>query len=171
MTDPAPRVLERIRRHHHRATFRCGEPALDEFLRRYARQNERKDIGRTYVATLPGDARVLGYFTIRAGAVAADDLPVEERRALPAYPVPVVHLARLAVDEGARGRRLGEWLLVQALRKALAVSGDIGIRAVEVHAKSDPARAFYERYGFRSLPADRRHLYLSIGSIRRAFSA
>jgi GNAT superfamily N-acetyltransferase len=171
VSPEAPRgwTLERISKTHDRAAFDSGVPALDEYLRRFARQNDRKDLGRTYVATPREGRTILGYFTIRAGAVAARELPEDERRGLPAYPVPVVHLARLAVDLSARGRGLGKWLLVHALRKAMLVADPLGVRAVEVLAKDTSARSFYERFGFRSLLDDPDHLYLSMAAIRGAF--
>jgi len=161
--------IEPLAERHVRDLFRGGEPALDEFLRKYARQNERRGIGRTSVAVRPGDPRVLGYYTVRAGAVGVRDLPEDEARRLPRYPVPVVHLARLAVDETATGQGLGERLLVDALTRAHRVSAELGAYAVEVVAKSEAAKRFYEKYGFRTLTDDRLHLYLSMKTIARLF--
>jgi GNAT superfamily N-acetyltransferase len=154
--------IERIRKEHRREAFRCGEPSLDEYLIKYARQNDEKGLGRTFVATRPGDLIVLGYHTLRSGEVAASLLPEEERKRLPSYPVPVVHLGRLAVDRTVQKRRLGEALLVDALRRATAGSREVAAFAVEVVAISDAARAFYLKYGFRELHDDRLRLYLSM---------
>ena len=160
-------VIERIRRQHIRDRFHSGERSLDEFLHRYARQNEERDVSRTFVATEPGQLVVLGYYSLRAGSVSASSLPESARRRLPAYPVPVVHLGRLAVDTSARGRRLGEALLVHALRKAEHVSREVAAYAVEVMAIDDAARAFYRHYGFQELLDDRLHLYLPMKVIRK----
>ena len=154
---------------HDRSSFDCGEPALDEFLRRYARQNQDRDVSRTFVATRPGERRVLGFFTLSAGAVEHGDLPPEEKRRLPRYPVPVVRLGRLAVGRRERGGGLGEALLVDALRRALRGADAVGAFAVEVVAKGEEARSFYLHYGFRPLEDDPLHLYLSMGTVRRLF--
>jgi len=152
---------------HLREPFHCGVAELDEFLKRYARQNDERGISRTYVATRGGDLRVLGYYTLRAGAVAAEDLPPAEVRRLPRYPVPVVHLARLAVDRTVAGEGLGALLLVSSLARAQRISQEIGAYAVEVMAKTEGAALFYEKFGFRRLADDRLHLYLSMKTVAK----
>jgi GNAT superfamily N-acetyltransferase len=161
--------ISRLRDDHVREGFDCGVPALDEFLRQYARQNDRKGLSRTFVATRPGEADVLGYLTIRVGQVGCEELPEEETRRLPRYPVPVLHVARLAVDRRARGTGLGERLLMFALQKALDAAEELGIWGVEVIAKDEAARRFYERYGFKPLLDDPQHLYISLKTVRKAF--
>jgi GNAT superfamily N-acetyltransferase len=121
------------------------------------------------VATRPGELEVLGYVTIRVGEVACADLPPDTQKGLLRYPVPVLHVARLAVDKRARGFGLGEALLMHVLRKALDTAEDVGLWGIEVIAKDDAARGFYMRYGFRPLVDDQRHLYLSMKTVRRAF--
>lgn len=168
MAEPPGWEFAPLSRSHDRTGFDCGEPALDEFLARYARQNQDQGISRTYVATRPWERRVFGYFTLSSGSVEIRDLPEAERRRLPRYPVPVVLLGRLAVDRSVAGRGLGERLLVEALRVALGVSASVGAYAVAVVAKSEGARAFYARYGFVSLEDDRLHLFLPMKTVRRA---
>ncbi|MEN8151159.1 MAG: GNAT family N-acetyltransferase, partial [Planctomycetota bacterium] len=153
---------------HVRKDFDCGKPALDDFLERHARQNDTKGIGRTFVALEPGDSRVYGYLTIRNGSIEFEDLPPEEKRKLPRYDVPVVHIARLAVDRRAAGQGLGKILLVEALGIALEVSESIGVRAVEVIAKDEESRSFYRKFGFQSLEEDELHLYLPLETARLA---
>jgi ribosomal protein S18 acetylase RimI-like enzyme len=159
-------VIQPLSGRHDRSSFDCGEPALDEFLRRYARQNEERGIGRTFVAVPDGQTTVVGFYTLAAGSVAFVDLPGDVH--LPRYPVPVVLLARLAVSRMARGQGLGEALLVDAFRRILAVADTLGIHAVEVRAKSERARTFYERYGFSSLRDDRLHMYVPLTTVRKA---
>lgn len=154
---------------HDRRGFDSGDDALDEFLRRYAGQNERHGISRTFVAVLPDAPTVIGYYTLRMGEVSLEQMPEEERRRLPRYPVPVAHLARLAVDRRHRGPGLGEYLLMNALERALTLTDSIGVYAVEVFAKTEAAREFYLRYGFHALVDDRLHLYLSMKAIAKAF--
>lgn len=170
MAEPDRWQIARLTRRHDRSAFDCGEPALDEFLRRFARQNDEKNLSRTYVATRPGSAVVAGYYSIRTGSVAFDLLTDAEKRGLPRYPIPVLHLARLAVDRSSRGLGLGETLLMHALDNAVRVAEHVGLRAVEVVAKNDAARAFYARYGFHSLHDDVHHMYLSLAAIEAAFA-
>jgi GNAT superfamily N-acetyltransferase len=148
--------VEPLSASHDRESFDSGEPKLDEFLRRYARQNEAKGLSRTFVAVVPGQSRVLGFSTLSSGAVTFENVP--ER--LPKYPIPVAHLGRLAVDASARGQGLGEYLLVDVLRRVASVADQLGIYAVEVWAKNERARSFYLKYGFTPLLDDARHLYL-----------
>ena len=159
----------RLHRDHDRSCLDCGDADLDDYLLRYARQNDEKGITRTYVTTTSNDLVVVGYHSIRSGTVAFHKLPGGMRKRLPRYPIPVVHLARLAVDRRFQGRGLGETLLLHALECASRVSDDLGIFAVEVLARNDLARDFYRYYGFTALVDDPNHLYLSIKAIRAAF--
>jgi GNAT superfamily N-acetyltransferase len=169
LADEAAWTVTPIRKEHVRDRFESGEAALDAFLHLYARQNQDRDLGRTYVATRPGQLEVLGYFTVRSGSILFDALPADEAKRLPHYPIPVVHLGRLAVDRRAQGSGLGGRLLAEALRIAMEVSASLAIYAVEVIAKSEAARTVYERYGFRSLSDDRLHLYISMKTVRKVF--
>lgn len=160
-------AIEPLSREHDRDAFDSGEPALDDFLRRHARQNQDKNVSRTYVAVRSGERRVLGFYTLASGAVDFEHLPDNVRKRLPRYPVPVVHLARLAVDRSVQGLRLGEFLLLDALRRAVGVADVLGVFAVEVAAKHERAREFYLRYDFRSFVDERLRLYLPIETIRK----
>jgi hypothetical protein len=119
-------VIEGLKPSHQRAEFACGKASLDVFLRKLVSQYEKRRLGRTFVATEPGQARVAGYYTLAAGSFAESRLPAEQRKHLPKHPVPTIHLGRLAVDTAYRGRRLGETLLIHALRAALALSEKLG---------------------------------------------
>jgi GNAT superfamily N-acetyltransferase len=168
--DQACRI-ERIRKDHERTAFSCGNADLDDFLRKYARQNDELGLARTFVAVRPGEEAVLGYHTLRSGEVAVEQFRPEETKRFPRYPVPVVHFARLAVDKRAQGQRLGESLLLDGLERALAVSRTVAAYAVEVVAIDESARAFYLKYGFQELMDDRRHLYLSMKTVEKLFGA
>lgn len=162
-------ALEPIRRDHVRDGFDCGNAELNDFLRRYARQSEDLAIARIIVAVEPEDPVVRGYYTMRTGHVEVKDMPALETKRFPRYPVPVVHLARLAVDRTAQGRRLGEILLLDALEKALRVSQQVAAYAVEVVAIDESARNFYLKYGFSELIDDRLHLYLPMRTVAMLF--
>ncbi len=158
--------LEKV---HDRSSFSCGKPSLDKFIRELATQYERRDIGRTFVATHSSERTVLGYYTLAAGAVAFENLSAPVSHKLPKHSIPVVHLGRLAVDEQAKGQGLGKLLLMDALDRSLRISEQAGIFAVEVYALDDDARQFYLKYGFTSLADDLYHLYLPMKAVRKLF--
>jgi predicted GNAT family N-acyltransferase len=172
MAEQSPQWrIERLSPSHDRGAFCCGKASLDDFLRRFAQQYDKRDMGRTYVAVVADDPKVLGYYTLSTGAVAFATLPEEVSRKLPRHPIPVIHLGRLAVDQSARGQRLGETLLLDALRRSLESAEEIGVHAVEVHALDEEARSFYLKYGFTSLVDDPLDLYLPMKIIRQLWSA
>ena len=160
-------AIEPLHERHLRDAFSCGEPSLDEYLEKFARKNQDRDISRTYVAVKSTDPRVLGYYTLTGRTLEAKKFPAEEVRRFPRYPVPVVHLARLAVDQTVQGQGIGQALLASALKKAVLASQILGFYAVEAHALTPKARGFYMQYQFRALPDDPFHLYLPIATIRQ----
>ena len=113
---------------------------------------------------MPDETEVRGYYTLLSGSISFDILPEK----LPRYPIPTVHLARLAVDLKMRGQRLGEVLLVDALERSVLVTAEIGIYAVELYAKTEAAKKFYLKYGFVELKDDDKHLYLPLETLRRS---
>ncbi|HLA63934.1 MAG TPA: GNAT family N-acetyltransferase [Rhodothermales bacterium] len=162
--------IERLAAHHDRTAFDCGVESLNTFLREHARRNAKQDFSATFVAVPEGETRVLAYYAISSGHVAAELLPPDVRRRLPRYPAPVVRLGRIASDLTVRGQRLGEAMLLDALKRALAISEELGVYAVELDALSEGARRFYERYGFTPLEDDPLHLYLPMRTIRTLFA-
>jgi GNAT superfamily N-acetyltransferase len=161
--------LERLDRTHERAGFCCGKALLDQFLHSLVSQYEKRKLGRTYVAVRPGARRVLGYYTLASGAVAFQNLPAKAAKKLPKHPIPVALLARLAVDQTVRGQGLGRALLMDALKRCLDLSGQVGIHAVEVDAIDQEAKTFCEEFGFVSLQDNQQHLYLPVATIEDAF--
>jgi GNAT superfamily N-acetyltransferase len=161
--------IERLDRSHERGEFTCGKEPLDLFLRTLVSQYEKRRLGRTYVAVLPDEKKVRGYYTLASGAVAFENLPQPATRKLPRHPLPVVLLARLAVDQSAQGKGLGKLLLMDAFSRCLALAQQLGVHAVEVDAIDDEAVAFYQKYGFVSLLDNPRHLYLAMATIEDAF--
>lgn len=169
MDDPRPDDwrIEALSEAHDATAFRCGKPSLDTFIRRYALRNQQNDIGRTFVGLRPASTRVYGYYTVASGKVIHENLPEEERRLLPRYPVPVVLIGKLAVDLDAQGRRLGVFLPMDALRLSVEASRLIGVHGVEVEALDEQAKSFYEKYGFTPLKDDHLHLYLPLEAVRK----
>jgi ribosomal protein S18 acetylase RimI-like enzyme len=159
-------TIERLDKSHARESFRCGNDSLDTFLHSLAGQYERRRLGRTFVATPPGEKRVVGYYTAAAGSVGLSCLPEAARKRLPRHPVPTAHLARLVVDLSCRGKRLGETLLFHFLRQALEASESFGVFAVDVLATDEQAGAFYRKYGFITLDDDPLHLFLPLQTVQ-----
>lgn len=149
---------------HHLDEFHCGEPSLDEWLRKRAMANQMSGASRTFVV-LDQDQRVCGYYAMAAGAVAHQMATPSVRRNMP-DPVPVMVLARLAVDAQAQGIKLGASLLQDAVNRAEAVSYNAGVRALLVHALHERAKLFYEHYGFQASPAHPLVLMLRLKGVR-----
>ena len=143
----APQPLAAI---HILDEFECGEAVLDEWLKRRAMTNQMSGASRTFVVT-DQDSLVYGYYAMAAGAASHQMATSSVRRNMP-DPVPVMVLARLAVDHRVQGRKLGASLQQDAVNRAVVVSQNAGVRALLVHALHDQAKAFYERYGFQSSP-------------------
>jgi GNAT superfamily N-acetyltransferase len=155
---------------HQRDDFCCGKPPLDDFLRSLPSQYEKRKIGTTYVLVKTGDPRVMGYYTLASGSVPFESLPAKIAKKLPMHPLPVVLLARLAVDQSVRGRGLGSQLLFDALHRVYDLSKNLGIYAVEVDAIDTEAQAFYRKFGFQSFLDKPLHLYLPIATIEKLSS-
>ena len=147
------------------SSFQSGVDSLDNWLRRRALANQVSGASRTYVISSGG--RVVGYFALSAGAVAQQKATGAVRRNMP-DPIPVMVLARLAVDTEYQGLGLGSALLRDALMRAVQAADVIGIRSILVHAISDDARAFYERHGFTPSPIDNMTLMITIREARHA---
>lgn len=144
--------------------FECGEPVLDDWLKRRALPNQTSGASRTFVVANP-EGRVYGYYAMAAGAVSHQLATGVVRRNMP-DPVPVMVLARLAVDRGAQGQQLGALLLQDAVNRAVAVSQNAGVRALLVHALHDRARQFYGHYGFQPSPTHPMTLMLRLASLK-----
>jgi len=143
----APQALSAA---HRLDGFDCGEPSLNDWLKRRALTNHLTGASRTFVV-LDSGQRVLGYYALAAGAVAHQEATGAVRRNMP-DPVPAMVLARLAVDIRAQGVKLGAALLQDAVTRVQFVAGNVGVRALLVHALHERAKRFYEHYGFRASP-------------------
>jgi len=161
--------IVQLAKNHRKDTFDCGSSDLDTYIRTLASQHAKRNVSRTYVAVRAGERVVRGFYTIATGSVAFQNVPEELKKKLPRYPIPTVHLARLAVDQTDRGTGLGKFLMMDALKRAAGLSRQVGIQAVDVVAKDDSARSFYLKYGFVELTDDTRHLYISMKSVQKLF--
>jgi GNAT superfamily N-acetyltransferase len=167
MTEIAPlsRGVHPIEQDYELDSFACGIPVLGDYLRKYALTNHRNGSARSYVA-LRGN-RVVGYFSLAVGSIAHENAPKRVSQGLARHPIPVLLLARLAVDQQEQGTGLGKALLKQALLKSLQAADIAGIRAILTHAKDEKAKAFYQRYGFEPSPIDDLHLCLLLKDVRK----
>lgn len=158
-------TIEQLSSDHDRRSFTCGVGALDEHLRRFARQHAAANISRTYVAV--DGATIRGYYSLAMAGIRRDNLPVKHADHFPNFPLPVARLARLAVAELHQRKGLGELLLADALQRCLRLSDEIGMLGVVVDAKDEHARGWYERYEFERLPDSPLTLWIPTSSIRK----
>jgi ribosomal protein S18 acetylase RimI-like enzyme len=163
----SPFRFEPIGEQHDRATFHCGEDALDRYFQTQATQDIRRRVANCFVAVEAATGQVAAYYTISAASIPFVDLPPEETKRLPRYPtLPAVRIERLAVDERFQGRGLGAALLMNAAHRSL--HADAAAYTLLVDAKNDRAAAFYERYGFRPLISQPRTLFLPLATAQKA---
>lgn len=165
-TRELPRAPEPICPAHDLASFDCGEPALDDWLRRRALRDEAGGASRTYVVCLGRSKGVVAYYCLAAGAIAHSSVGGRVRRNMP-DPIPAMVLGRLAVDRRHQGRGLGGALLRDATLRTLQAAKFAGIRVLLVHAISDAAKKYYERHGFHPSPVDPMTLMISIVEVER----
>lgn len=160
-----PLIFEPLSSQHKRDDFDCGEETLNRYLRQYASQHQKKNIGRVFVAVEVGQQKVLGYYTLANGSVAFASVP--DAKGLPReYPIPVILLARLAVDNSMRGQGLGAALLFDALKRAAEVAEVSAAYAVIVDALHEQAKRFYLHYEFEESLDDPLRLFLPLSDIR-----
>jgi predicted N-acetyltransferase YhbS len=148
---------------HEFADFDCGEPSLNEWLKRRALGNIATGATRTFVAW--DGSRVVGYYALSSGDVAAAIVPGRVKRNMP-DPVPVVLLARLAVDRGWQGKQLGRSLFRDGVQRVVQAAELIGIRAIVVQAISEEARGFYRALGFDACPGELMMMVVTLGDAR-----
>lgn len=163
--------------HHEVARFRCGKPTLDLWLQRHALGNQSLGSSRTFVICSDAEPRrVAGYYALSVGGVMHEHAPPAVSERMPGYPIPVVLLARLAVDVEFRPPRrsigLGSALMMDAFSRSVRIAEEVGIRAVLVDALDEDAAAWYRyRFGFEPSPTAEHQLFLTMGQIRASLRA
>lgn len=148
--------------------FDCGQAALNQFLLRYALINQQANSAWTY-ACCHGEV-VVGFHSLAVGSVAAETAPARVSKGLAHYPVPVMILTRLAVDQQHQRKGLGQALLKDALLRTAQAADIVGIRCLLVHAKDDAARRWYESWGFEPSQTDLYHMFLLLKDLKRLLS-
>lgn len=161
--------FEPLTRNHDRAGFQCGTPALDRYLKDFARKDAERGVAAPYVLveeTAP--STIVGYYTLSSFVVALDNLPPKLAAKMPRYPeLPAILIGRLARNIAFKGRGVGELLLVDALKRAKVHSKQIAAMAVVADAKDDAALAFYLRFGFARLGDAASRVFLPMATIEQ----
>jgi GNAT superfamily N-acetyltransferase len=164
-------AIEPLGKQHSRAAFSSGQPALDDWFRRRANQDEKRNIARVFVA-VDDERGVVGFYSLSSFTLALDDLPEEIARKLPRYDaIPAALIGRLARrDQQVRGAGIGDLLLADAVRRVLGAGRSLAVFAIVVDAKDDHAVAFYENFGFRRFPTRLSRLFLLTSTAAEAFA-
>lgn len=159
-----------LQKEHERQNFICGSPALDRYLKNQARQDGDKRVAAVFALVKPPASKVLGYYTLSASTIHADEVPPEFARKVPRYPqLPVTLLGRLAIDQGLKGQGMGQFLLMDALHRTLQAAAGIAAMAVVVDAKDALAADFYQHFGFIPLNLSISRLFLPMKTIATLF--
>jgi GNAT superfamily N-acetyltransferase len=142
--------------------FQCGSQPLNDYIRRYASQEVRRNVARVFVAA-PDDnpQQLAGFYTLSAGSVSCSALPHSLAKKLPRYPVPVALIGRLVVNSTSQGKGIGSILLADACLKVSRASSVLAVAGIIVDAKDEAAIAFYEHFGFIQLPGQPDRLMLT----------
>jgi GNAT superfamily N-acetyltransferase len=162
--------IEPLSADHDRSHFLSGSPALDRYFREQAAQDIKRRIATCFVAINATRQDVVGYYTLTATSIALNALSPDVVKKLPRYPVvPAVLLGRLAVARDFQGQGLGGVLFADALKRT--ARAELGVFAILVDAKDEPAQRFYEHYGFTLLPGEMRRLCLPISAALQRLAA
>jgi GNAT superfamily N-acetyltransferase len=159
------RRVEKLRRDHPVEEFDCGREELNRYLLRYAWQNQQAGAAQTYVVIV-GEV-IVGYHTLAVGQVTLEDAPERMKKGLAKHPIPIMLLARLAIDRRWQGQGVGKALLRDAMQRTLQAADIAGIHVFGVHAKDEEARRFYEHFDFVPSPTDSMHLFVLLKDVRR----
>lgn len=167
-----PYRIELLSERHERSAFSCGNESLDRYLHHQAGQDRRRYAAVPFVLVEGNNPEVLGYYTLSAFGVDLGELPQDVvARKLPRYPVvPATLLGRLAVNSSHRGQGLGEFLLMDALRRSLEHAQQIASVAVVVDAIDEAASGFYHHFNFLPFPNRRDRLFLPTRTVAQLFA-
>jgi predicted GNAT family N-acyltransferase len=160
--------IEALEAHHDRASFCCSVSELDIYLQQRAGQDLKRKLAAVFVLTPDGET-ISGFYTLSAHSIASADLPLDLTKRLPRFPLPVTLLGRMAVAQALQGSGLGEYLLLDALNRALNGSRQVASWAVVVDAKAG-ARSFYLKHDFVPLPTSPDRLFLPMKTIETLFA-
>ena len=159
-------VIERLTKVHDRSAFDCGVEGLNDFLKTQARKNAEQGVSVTWVAVEEGATKILGYISVTMSHVAYEDANPEITRRLPRYPIPMLHVGRLATDLRTQGKGIGSRLLRHAAELAIDTSVNVGLFGMELVAGDKTAYDYYVRRGFRPVLDNTMRLYMPIAHLR-----
>lgn len=160
--------FEPLGQQHDRTRFACGEAELDDWFRRRAGQDQRRNIARVFVAVDPA-LGVVGFYSLSFFKLEVGDLPEEIARKLPRYDgIPAALIGRLARDNRVRSKGVGELLVADAVRRILNAAQSLAVFAIVVDAKDERAATFYERFGFSRFPLRTNRLFMLAASAMKA---
>lgn len=162
MADVPYSPLAPLDSEHDRSVFDCGVSALNLYLRNYALQNQKRGIVRNYVTTHVDSKIVVGFYSLVYAALDQKLLPPKLVKGLGKYDIPVMLLARLAIDRREQGRGLGKALLKNAILRTMQAAEIAGLKLLLVHAKDEAAANFYSRHGFEPVLDDPLKLFLPV---------
>ncbi len=163
MSDNSTLVIEPLGEKHNRAAFSCGTDDLDVYFQRQASQDTKRRIARIFVIRSEIDEEaVLGYYTLSALSIELSALQKSLARKLPKHPIPGALIGRLAVSSEFQGTGIGKILLIDAIKRSLAISDEIAVYAMVVDALNAEAEAFYKKFGFSKLDSDTNRLFLPL---------
>jgi len=151
---------------HEVNSFCCGIEELEVFLTKYAFQSQAPHASRTYVSLK--ENKIVGYYSLSYRSISSDTTPTRVSKGMGRYPIPIMILARLAVDLDFHGLGLGESLLKDAFKRTINASEIVGLRAIFVVAKDNKASTFYKKYGFMESGVDEFHLFLLLKDILKS---
>ena len=170
-SNPQPKEplgVEKLEKSFDTKYFCCGRPSLDEWLKKYAWQNQAGNTTQTYVVR--SEERVVAYYSLCAGSISVDEVVVRISAGLPKkQAIPIIKLARLAVDDEMKGCGLGKAILKDALLRCINAADEIGARAVVVDALDENVRSFYERFDFESGPANQNTMMILMKDLKKSF--
>lgn len=150
---------------HNPAGFRSGSDTLDDWLIKRAWKNQESGASRTFVVC-ENQTSVMGYYALSTGSVERAIATGNFARGMP-EPIPVILLGRLAIDQKYQGQQLGAALLKDAILRTLSIADNVGVRGLLVHAISDRAKHFYQKYGFKDSTIDPMTLMISIKNLKK----
>jgi GNAT superfamily N-acetyltransferase len=167
----APEHIGPLEKTHDRKSFDCGNEGLNRYLREQARQDAEKRVAAPFILAHPGEPKVLGFYTLSSSLIPVNELPADLMKRLPRYgQLPVTLLGRLAVDRSVGGQGVGEFLLVDALRRSLEAAQQIAAMAVIVDAKDEKTESFYRHFDFQPFQQTPLRLFLPMAQIAKLFA-
>jgi len=151
--------------------FDCGIEELNCYLRQFAIPNDKKNIGKTFVAVdKSNQTKPVGYYTVSMAQILFNELPDSIKKGLPRYPIPAMRIGKLAIDLKFQGRHIGAKLLKDALLKAVNISSQVALHFIVVDAIDENAKAFYLKYGFTDFEENPLTLVISLETVKAAIS-